>query len=88
MTVSCPRCQATVRAGLRFCTGCGLATAEILKETERDAFRETVGAGGRHASDPRDASDPLLGRTLDSKYELVAQLGAGGMGRSIAPPAC
>lgn len=74
MTVSCPRCQATVRAGLRFCTGCGLATAEIFKETERDARRETVGAGGR------DASDPLVGRTLDSKYELVAPLGEGGMG--------
>jgi serine/threonine protein kinase len=65
---------------LRFCTGCGLATAEILKETERDARRETVGAGARDASDPRDSSDPLVGRTLDSKYELVAPLGEGGMG--------
>ncbi|MET0626678.1 MAG: serine/threonine-protein kinase [Pyrinomonadaceae bacterium] len=65
---------------MRFCTGCGLATAEILKETERDARRETVGARGRGASDPRDSSDPLVGRTLDSKYELVAPLGEGGMG--------
>ena len=80
MTVLCPRCQATVRAGLRFCTGCGLATAEILKETERDTRRETAGAGGRDAPDPRDSSDPLVGRTLDSKYELVAPLGEGGMG--------
>lgn len=80
MTVSCPRCQATVRAGLRFCTGCGLATADILKETERDARRETAGAGVRDASGGRDASDPLVGRTLDSKYELVAPLGEGGMG--------
>lgn len=80
MTVLCPRCQATVRAGLRFCTGCGLATAEILKGNERDTRRETAGARGRDASDPRDTSDPLVGRTLDSKYELVALLGEGGMG--------
>lgn len=80
MTVLCPRCQATVRAGLRFCTGCGLATAEILKETERDTRRETMGAGGRDASGPRDSFDPLVGRTLDSKYELIAPLGEGGMG--------
>ncbi len=80
MTVLCPRCQATVRAGLRFCTGCGLATAESLEETERDTRRETAGARGRVASDPRDSSDPLVGRTLDSKYELVAPLGEGGMG--------
>ena len=80
MTALCPRCQATVRAGLRFCTGCGLATAEIFKETERDTRRETAGARGLGASDPRDTSDPLVGRTLDSKYELVAPLGEGGMG--------
>ncbi len=80
MTVLCPRCQATVRAGLRFCTGCGLATAEIFKETERDTRRETTDVDRRDASDPRDSSDPLVGRTLDSKYELVAPLGEGGMG--------
>lgn len=74
MTVLCPRCQATVRAGVRFCTGCGLATAEIFEETERETRRETTGV------DRRDASDPLVGRTLDSKYELVAPLGEGGMG--------
>ncbi|HEX7315725.1 MAG TPA: serine/threonine-protein kinase [Pyrinomonadaceae bacterium] len=65
---------------MRFCTGCGLATAEILKETERDTRRETTSVRGRDASDPRDSSDPLVGRTLDSKYELVAPLGEGGMG--------
>lgn len=80
MTMLCPRCRATVRAGLRFCTGCGLATTEILKETEQDTRRETASAHGRDASGPRDTSDPLVGRTLDSKYELVAPLGAGGMG--------
>lgn len=80
MTVLCPRCQATVRAGVRFCTGCGLATAEMLKGTERDTRRETTDVDRRDASDPRDTSDPLVGRTLDSKYELVAPLGEGGMG--------
>ncbi len=80
MTVLCPRCQATVRAGLRFCTGCGLATTEILKETERDTRRETAGVDRSDASGPRVSSDTLVGRTLDSKYELVAPLGEGGMG--------
>lgn len=65
---------------MRFCTGCGLATTEILKETERDTRRETAGTERHDASDPRDTSDPLVGRTLDSKYELVAPLGEGGMG--------
>jgi serine/threonine-protein kinase len=32
------------------------------------------------------SSDPLLGRIIDSKYRIDAQIGAGGMGTIYRPP--
>ncbi len=62
-----------LRDGVHFCTGCGLSTAEINRET---------GDTRRLADTIEDASvpDPYVGLVLDSKYELVARLGEGGMG--------
>lgn len=63
-----------IRTGSRFCTSCGLETTEVLKETMQGAQRDTAD------NKDRGSSDPLVGRTLDSKYEIVAPLGEGGMG--------
>ncbi|PYS91388.1 MAG: hypothetical protein DMF64_12500 [Acidobacteria bacterium] len=70
--MNCPRCQREVEDGQLYCSSCGLSLAADTKETELlpalDNSFKTV------------ASDPLIGRVLDAKYELLAPLGAGGMG--------
>src|SRR2546423_4364954 len=70
--MNCPRCQQPITADERLCGSCGLSLATFNAPTERlptiETKYETV------------ASDPLIGRVLDSKYELIAPLGAGGMG--------
>ena len=67
----CPKCQHTLRDTARFCDGCGLSLNDFDTPTERlDRRRDS----------PRPIDDPLVGRILDSKYELVSRLGEGGMG--------
>ncbi|HYX41341.1 MAG TPA: serine/threonine-protein kinase, partial [Pyrinomonadaceae bacterium] len=70
--MNCPRCQQEVEDGQLYCSSCGLSLAGDTKETELlpalDNSFKTV------------ATDPLIGRVLDAKYELLAPLGAGGMG--------
>ncbi|MBC7931313.1 MAG: protein kinase, partial [Rubrivivax sp.] len=79
--MDCPNCQQPMREGAQFCTHCGTRTI-----SGRDSLNESVptiehaektGGGG---SETVVDKDPLLGRVLDGKYEIVAQLGAGGMG--------
>jgi serine/threonine protein kinase len=55
-----------LRDGAAFCVSCGLSTTptELI-----DKQNITV-----------PITDPLIGRLLDSKYEIVSELGAGGMG--------
>src|SRR5205085_137402 len=70
--MNCPRCQEEIEEGQLYCSSCGLGLTVSTKETELlpalDNSFKTV------------ASDPLIGRVLDAKYELLAPLGAGGMG--------
>jgi serine/threonine protein kinase len=70
--MNCPQCQEELKDNARFCSNCGLSFASFNTPTERaDAFGED-----KTLSQP----DPLIGHVLDSKYELVARLGEGGMG--------
>jgi serine/threonine protein kinase len=64
----CPHCQEELKETARFCSNCGLSFASDQTATERRAGQTS----------PRP--DPLLGRVLDSKYELIELLGEGGMG--------
>lgn len=68
----CPRCQQALNEGTRFCTSCGLSTDRFNTKTEIVSPQPTLKSGG--------VTDPLIGRVLDSKYELGARLGEGGMG--------
>ena len=69
----CPRCRQALNEGMKFCTSCGLATDSFNTKTENIDPPITAKAS-------RGTTDPLVGRVLDSKYELSAWLGEGGMG--------
>ena len=70
--MNCRRCQQAVNEGARFCSRCGLAT--VQPDTNTEPISQQVTA--THAA----TADPFVGRVFDSKYELVARLGEGGMG--------
>ncbi len=69
--MNCPHCHQALKDGARFCTGCGLSIVPFNTPTERltDIPAATV-----------VTTDPLIGRVLDAKYELLGRLGEGGMG--------
>ena len=70
--MNCPRCRQSLNEDARFCSSCGLPTVQSNTNTKVIDQQVTAKDAG--------ATDPLIGRVLDSKYELVARLGEGGMG--------
>ncbi|HYY96824.1 MAG TPA: protein kinase [Pyrinomonadaceae bacterium] len=93
--MNCPECHQPLREGAQFCTRCGTHTSQggvdSLSATQASAGaagesvptvrRESADASATSDSTPTVIeSDPLVGRVLDGKYEVVAPLGAGGMG--------
>jgi serine/threonine protein kinase/ketosteroid isomerase-like protein len=82
-----------VREGAQFCTNCGARTsqggaqpsADSVPTIEQGAGGLTAAGAGVGSARGGDASgeseeDPLVGRVLDGKYEIIAPLGVGGMG--------
>jgi serine/threonine protein kinase len=75
--MNCPNCQQPLREGSQFCTRCGARTvAATSAEPSVSLSTAEDSAGGVRD----EAGDSLVGRVLDSKYEIVALLGSGGMG--------
>src|SRR5947209_7344028 len=75
--MNCPNCHQPMREGAQFCTRCGTAHGRAGVEESVP----TVERGGADAVSPTVVSaDPFVGRVLDGKYEIISQLGAGGMG--------
>jgi serine/threonine-protein kinase len=70
----CPNCQQPLRDGAQFCTSCGARTSHAAAHGPAETTDEqTVVHAEAHP-------DPLAGRVLDGKYELLARIGQGGMG--------
>jgi serine/threonine protein kinase len=69
--MNCPSCQQVLNDAARFCSNCGLSTASFNSETG-NIEPQTL----RYSKPP----DPLIGRILDGKYEVIERLGEGGMG--------
>lgn len=92
--MNCPNCQRPVREGAQFCTNCGARTSASGASASVDSVPTIEqGAGGVAVTDggvadargqggaPEESdADPLVGRVLDGKYEIIAPLGVGGMG--------
>jgi serine/threonine protein kinase len=75
--MNCPNCNQPMREGAQFCTHCGTRTAHGRATLDQSV--PTVERGS--AVQPTIvASDPMIGRTLDGKYEIISALGVGGMG--------
>src|SRR5215210_297092 len=78
--MQCPNCKATVSDEARFCSSCGRTITGDNQnnsyDTDAVATRRVAALKGKTS----DLLDRLIGRVLDSKYEIVARLGAGGMG--------
>jgi serine/threonine protein kinase len=75
-TVNCPRCSQELRATAKFCDNCGLSLVSDAASTIIVEEEDTS-----NTSDPNSAADSIVGLNLESKYEIIEQLGAGGMGR-------
>lgn len=67
--MNCPRCGEALKDDARFCSNCGLPVPPDVPNEQDAAAAETL-----------RESDPLVGHVLDGRYELLALLGAGGMG--------
>jgi serine/threonine-protein kinase len=70
--MKCPRCRQALHEEARFCSHCGFSTATQQTHTNNISQAETL----KYIDQP----DPLIGRVLDTKYELLERLGEGGMG--------
>ena len=68
----CPSCQQALHEDAHFCSNCGAPTTPVLISTTEIREQETL----KYSRSP----DPLIGRILDSKYEVLERLGQGGMG--------
>ncbi|PYS75772.1 MAG: hypothetical protein DMF66_18420, partial [Acidobacteria bacterium] len=78
--MNCPQCHQPLREGAQFCTRCGSRTVRGRADSLSESVPTVERAEADSTSPTVVAADPLAGRVLDGKYEIVAQLGAGGMG--------
>lgn len=69
--MNCPRCQKCLGETAQFCDSCGHSRNPAHAPTEKSFS---------NLDTTLTSTDPLIGRVLDSKYELISLLGAGGMG--------
>ena len=69
-SVTCPNCNHSLRASARFCDDCGFALQSVLDSTLPMSLPL-----------PSTPSDSFVGVVLQGKYEIISEIGRGGMGR-------
>ncbi|MCI0487310.1 MAG: protein kinase [Blastocatellia bacterium] len=74
--MNCPKCGQALTDTARFCTHCGLATSGIQPSSSDAMPTERIPQANTTEAD----TDPMTGQVLDSKYEIIARIGEGGMG--------
>ena len=67
--LKCPACGRVSGPDVYFCAGCGFRFRQLDDESEAPTKR-----------DARDQADPLVGRTIADRYQIVELIGRGGMG--------
>jgi serine/threonine-protein kinase len=69
-----------VREGAQFCTACGARTSRAGAADSAPTVEQPAGVAAVTHAGAQGEADALVGRVLDGKYEIIAPLGAGGMG--------
>jgi eukaryotic-like serine/threonine-protein kinase len=85
--MNCPRCNNPLANNAKFCPQCGLAITGEFNEQNPGAPAQSAQATFDLENSqtliaplPPVATDPMLGRVIEGKYEIVSRLGEGGMG--------
>jgi serine/threonine-protein kinase len=85
--MNCPRCNNALANNAKFCPQCGLAITGEFNDPGVSASSESANAtleleNAQTLIVPISAlpADPLLGRVIEAKYEILSKLGEGGMG--------
>jgi serine/threonine protein kinase len=71
--MNCPQCNRVLREGALFCDGCG-SSADVARSQQASA------AASSDFPETKAEIDPLAGKIIGAKYQLLSLLGAGGMG--------
>ena len=75
----CQNCGTQNEEGTSFCRTCGVEMPKTAPLSS-DSPRPTADKGPDSATAPKAIESDLVGQTLDTKYHIVAKIGAGGMG--------
>jgi serine/threonine-protein kinase len=75
--MNCPGCRQVLAENAQFCSSCGISLPRVDAATQID-IPQTTDDNFRNAAAHEPNSH--IGLVLDSKYQLIEQLGEGGMG--------
>ncbi|MEW6125662.1 MAG: protein kinase [Acidobacteriota bacterium] len=83
--MNCPRCNNLLADNAKFCPQCGLAITGEFNAPTVIAANDNLNAtqSAQTLIVPMTSAppaDPLIGRVIEGKYEILAKLGEGGMG--------
>lgn len=79
--MKCSHCNETLPDSARFCHGCGMSLGrDQVTQTHDPSTHSDLRETAQARINTVEAKDPLIGRVLESKYEVIGRLGEGGMG--------